>query len=156
TAEVARRAGVAEGSIFKRFATKAELFRAAMQAEFDEPDWLRTLVLAPEEEDPREVLMKVGLQAVSFFRRLMPLVMMQWSSGKGYGIPEQLQGPNSPPLRALKILSAFLEREMRAGRMRAHQPEIVARMLLGSIQNYVFFEILMRAQTKMPLSVEDY
>jgi AcrR family transcriptional regulator len=156
TAEVARRAAVAEGSIFKRFATKAELFRAAMQAEFDEPDWLRTLVLAREDEDPRAVLLEVGRQAVAFFRRLMPLVMMQWSSGKSYGIPEQLQGPSSPPLRALKILSTFLEREMRAGRMREHPPEIVARMLLGSIQNYVFFEILMRAQAKPPMSVEDY
>ena len=156
TAEVARRAGVAEGSIFKRFATKAELFRSAMQAEMDEPDWIRTLVLAREEDDPREVLMQVGLQAVAFFRRLMPLIMMQWSSGKEYGVPEQLQGPNAPPLRALKILSAFFEREMRAERMRAHQPEIVARMLLGSIQNYVFFEILLRAQAKMPLPVEDY
>jgi AcrR family transcriptional regulator len=156
TAEVARRAAVAEGSIFKRFATKAELFRAAMQPEFDEPDWLRTLVLAREDEDPRAVLLEVGRQAVAFFRRLMPLIMMQWSSGKSYGIPEQLQGANSPPLRALKTLSTFLEREMRAGRMREHPPEIVARMLLGSIQNYVFFEILMRAQAKPPMSVEDY
>jgi AcrR family transcriptional regulator len=156
TAEVARRAGVAEGSIFKRFATKADLFRAAMQAELDEPDWLRALVLARDEDDPREVLRQVGMQAVAFARRLMPLIMMQWSSGKTYGVPEQLQGPSSPPLRALKALSAFFEREMRAGRMRAHQPEIVARMFFGSIQNYVFFEILLRAQARMPLPVEDY
>ena len=30
TAEVAERAGVSEGSVFKRFKTKSELFRAAM------------------------------------------------------------------------------------------------------------------------------
>ena len=40
--------------------------------------------------------------------------------------------------------------------MRKHEPEIVARMLLGSIQSYVFFEILLRAQQKMPLPVEKY
>ena len=156
TAEVARRAGVAEGSIFKRFATKAELFKAAMQLDLDEPEWLRTLIGARDDDDPRDVLFSVGLQAVEFFRRLMPLIMMWWSSGKKAGIPDQLHGPNAPPLRALKTLAAFIEREIRAGRMRKHEPEIVARMLLGSIQSYVFFEILLRAQQKMPLPLEPY
>ncbi len=156
TAEVARRAAVAEGSIFKRFATKADLFKAAMQLDLAEPEWLRTLLGAREGDDAREVLFRVGQQAVTFFRQLMPLIMMQWSSGKRLGIPEQLQGPNAPPLRALKALAVFVEREMDAGRMRRHEPEIVARMFMGSIQSYVFFEILLRAQRKMPLPVEEY
>lgn len=156
TAEVARRAGVAEGTIFKRFATKADLFRAAMSLEMAEPEWLRTLIGAREGDDARQVLLQVGLQAVAFFRRLMPLMMLQWSSGKRFGIPEQLQGPNAPPLRALEALSAFVEREMAAGRMRRHTPEVVARMFLGSIQSYVFFELLLRAQRRMALPVEEY
>ena len=36
TLEVARRAGVAEGTIFHRFKSKEELFRAAMQFDPDE------------------------------------------------------------------------------------------------------------------------
>jgi AcrR family transcriptional regulator len=157
TAEVARRADVAEGSIFKRFATKADLFRAAMQSELDDPEWIAMLVAASDDADPRLLLLEVGMQAVAFFRRIMPLMMMQWSSGKTYGgLPEALQGPKSPPLRALKALSAFIQRQNKAGKMRAPQPEIVARMLLGSIQSFVFFEILLRAQAKMPLPVEDY
>jgi AcrR family transcriptional regulator len=156
TAEVARRAGVAEGTIFKRFATKNDLFKAAMQVELEDPDWLRTLIAARDEDDPREVLFQVGLQAVTFFRRLMPFIMMQWSSGKRHGVPEQLLGPNAPPLRALTTLSAFIERQIKSGNMRKTEPEIVARMLLGSIQSYVFFEILLRAQAKMPLPVEPY
>lgn len=156
TAEVAKRAGVAEGSIFKRFATKAELFKAAMQVEFDDPDFLRTLVAARDEDDPRETLFQVGMQAVAFFRRIMPLVMLQFGTGKKGVLPEQVLGPKSPPLRALKTVAAFVERQIRAGRMRKHEPEIVARMLLGSIQSYVFFEIVLRAQQKMPLPVEEY
>jgi AcrR family transcriptional regulator len=157
TAEVAKRAGVAEGSIFKRFATKLDLFKAAMQVELDEPEFLRTLISAGDDDDPREVLMRVGLQAVDFFRRLMPLVMMQWSSGeKHLGIPAQLIGPSSPPLRFVRRLAAFIERQMRAGRMRRADHEIVARMLMGSIQSYVFFEILLRAQAQMPLPVDEY
>ncbi len=156
TAEVAKRAGVAEGSIFKRFATKAELFKAAVQVDSDDPDFLRTLVAARDEDDPRHVLYRAGLEAVAFFRRLMPLAMLQFGTGKKAGIPDQLLGPNAPPLRALKTLAAFIERQIRSGRMRKHEPEIVARMLLGSIQSYVFYELLLRAQRKMPLPVEDY
>lgn len=156
TAEVARRAGVAEGSIFKRFATKLELFKAAMKPELDEPDWVRTLLAAKDSDDPRDVLIQVGMQAVNFLRRLIPLIMMQWSSGSQFGIPEQLKGPSSPPQRALKVMTAFFEREMSSGRLRKHDPEIAARMMFGSIQSYVFFEILGREQNKMPLPVEDY
>ncbi len=156
TAEVAKRAGVAEGSIFKRWSTKAELFKAAMQVDFEDPDFLRTLVAARDEDDPRETLFQVGLQAIAFFRRLMPLAMLQFGTGKKAGVPEHLRGPNAPPLRALKTVATFVERQIRAGRMRKHEPEIVARMLLGSIQSYVFFEILLRAERKMPLPVEPY
>lgn len=157
TAEVAKRAGVAEGTIFKRFATKLDLFKAAMQVELDEPEFLRTLIAASDDEDPREVLVRVGLQAVDFLRKLMPLIMMQWSSGeKHLGIPAQLIGPSAPPLRFVRGLATFVDRQMRAGRMRKHDAEIVARMLMGSIQGYVFFEILLRAQAQMPIPVEDY
>jgi AcrR family transcriptional regulator len=156
TAEVARRAGVAEGSIFKRFATKPELFKAAMQIDLDALDFLRTLVAARDGDDPRETLFQFGMEAVGFFRRLMPLVMLQFGTGKKAGIPDHLIGPNAPPLRALKTLAAFIERQIKSGQMRKHEPEIVARMLLGSIQSYVFFEILLRAQQKMPLPVATY
>jgi AcrR family transcriptional regulator len=156
TAEVAKRAGVAEGSIFKRFATKADLFKAAMAIDFDDPDFIRTLVAARDEDEPKQTLFQVGLQAVGFFRRMMPLIMMQFGTGKKIGLPEHILAPGSPPLRALKAIATYVERQIRAGRMRRHEPEIVARMLLGSIQSYVFFEILLRAQQKMPLPVEEY
>ena len=156
TADVAKRAGVAEGSIFKRFPTKVDLFKAAMQIDFESLDFLDTLVSASDEDEPRITLFQFGMQAVSFFRRLMPLVMLQFGTGKKQGIPEQLIGPNAPPLRALKTLAAFVERQIKSGRMRKHNPETVARMLLGSIQSYVFFEILLRAQQQNPLPVATY
>ncbi|HWE28521.1 MAG TPA: helix-turn-helix domain-containing protein [Polyangia bacterium] len=156
TADVAKRAGVAEGSIFKRFATKIDLFKAAMQVDFDTLDFLHTLVAATDEDDPRLTLQRFGLDAVIFFRRLMPLVMLQFGTGKKLGIPDALIGPDAPPLRALKTLAAYFERQMKSGRMRKHNPETVARMLLGSIQSYVFFEILLRAQQQMPLPVATY
>jgi AcrR family transcriptional regulator len=156
TAEVAERAGVAEGSIFKRYKTKADLFKAAMQIDGAEPEWFATLRAWRSAKDPREILHAAGLQMVSFFRIILPLQMMRFSSGTTFGIPEELKGPASPPLRALKLLGDFFERHMAAGNMRRHDPEIVARIFLGSIQSFVFFEILMRLQDQMPMPVETY
>src|SRR5215470_8271638 len=75
TAEVARRAGIAEGSIFKRFKTKLDLFRAAMQPTIDDPEWLKTLA-GHAGTDLRQALVSVGLQAIAFYRQLLPLKMM--------------------------------------------------------------------------------
>ena len=42
TADIARRAGISEGTIFKRFGSKDDLFLAAMGLE-QEPPWVATL-----------------------------------------------------------------------------------------------------------------
>src|SRR5262249_44379457 len=130
TAEVARRARVAEGSIFKRFRTKDELFRAAMQPQLEDPEWLHTLQERLGKGDLRQTLIEVGLQVVEFFRRLLPLMMMAWSNPTPGGLPEVLAGPNPPPLRLLKRVAAFFEAEMRARRLRRHDPEVLARVFL--------------------------
>jgi AcrR family transcriptional regulator len=156
TAMVARRAKVAEGSLFNRFPTKRELFTAAMRPEMEDPEWLRTLDQRVGAEDVAAVLEDLGLQMVDFFRRLMPLMMMCWSNPGPKGVPDLLSAPNPPPLRALKRLAGFFEAQMRAGALERHDPEIVARAFLGGVQNYVFFEILLRAQDEMPLAAETY
>src|SRR5260370_30265944 len=97
TAEVAERAGVAEGSIFKRYKTKADLFKAAMQLDIDEPEWFATLRAWRSAKDPREILHVAGLQMIAFFRIILPLQLMRFSSGTISGIPAELKGPSSRP-----------------------------------------------------------
>jgi AcrR family transcriptional regulator len=154
TAEVARKAGIAEGSIFKRFPTKHELFMAAMAPTLEEPEFLRTLAERVGRGDLRHHLYEVGMLAVAFFRRLLPLMMMSWSNRGPGELPPHLAQPNSPPLRALKRLAAYLEAEMRARRLRRCDPEILSRAFLGGLQNYVFFELLMKANDELPLPAE--
>ena len=151
TAEVARRAGIAEGSIFKRFKTKIDLFRAAMQPAMDDPSWLN-LLAAQAGTDLKLTLVTVGLQAIEFFRQVMPLHMMTWSNPTGM----EDSPVNSPALRALKRVTAFFEGEMRAGRLRRHDPEILARAYLGSLHNYVFYEMVYRAHDELPLPPESF
>ena len=152
SAEVAKRAGVAEGSIFKRFKTKHALFIAAMKME--EPEWMRGLEKRTGKGDLKQNLVELGLEIVGFFRQLMPLMMMAWSNPGPSGLPEVLSEPNPPPLRAIKRLASFFESEIRAHRLRRHDAEIIARAYLGGLQNYVFMELLLKAQDELPLPAE--
>jgi AcrR family transcriptional regulator len=148
-AEVAKRAGVAQGSVFKYFKTKDELFAAAMAPGPRDPAWLVGLEARVGKGDVRQTLTEVGLEILEFFRKITPTLMMAWSNPMN-----QATGPNPPPLRALKRVAGFFEAEMRAGRLRRHDPEVAARAFLGSIQSYVFFEVLLTAQDELPLPAE--
>jgi AcrR family transcriptional regulator len=154
TAEVARRARVAEGSIFNRFPTKGDLFREAMK--IGDPGWVATLPGRIGKDDVTASLVSLGAEITDFFRLLMPLVMLSWSNPTPTGFPEMLSGPNPPPLLVVKALAGFFEAEMRLGRIARHDPEIVARLFLGGIQNFVMLELLARSQEILPLPTETY
>ena len=93
---------------------------------------------------------------VNFFRQIMPLTMMSWSNPGPNGIPEVLTQPNTPPLRALRRLSAYFEAEIRLGRLRPFDPEILARIFLGGVQQYVFFELVTKAQHALPMPLPTF
>jgi AcrR family transcriptional regulator len=151
TAQVARRAGIAEGSIFYRFKTKADLFQAAMRPHVEDPPFLAKLPARVGNGDLRESLVETGLEILEFLRGIFPLIMMSWSNPGPSGLPALLDVPNPPPLRVLKRVAGYFEAEMRAGRLARREPEVAARMFLGSLANYVLFEILFRAQEELPL-----
>lgn len=156
TAEVAERAGVSEGSIFKRFKTKTELFRAAMGERIAPPPWLADLSRRVGKGDIDEALFTLGMETIAFFRELIPLMMMAWSNPGPNGLPASISGPNPPPVRALKQMTGYFEAEMRAGRLRKHDPEIVARTFLGGLHHFAFFELLHHEDGALPLAPETY
>lgn len=157
TAEVAERAGISEGSIFKRFRTKEELFHAAMRAEMEEAEWLAELEARAGVGDVRDSLYVTGMEIIAFMRRIVPLTMMAWSKAPGPdGLPPHVAAPNPPSLRARARIAAWFEGEVQAGRVRRHDPEIVARAFLGALQSYVLFEILHRAHDQAPLDADAY
>ena len=156
TAEVARRAGIAEGSIFNRFPTKHDLFKAAMLPSSEMPDWVDRLHHRPAGEDALDALVATGIEGVNFFRTILPLIMMSWSNASASGLPEQLTVADPPPLRILAKLTEFFAAEMKAKRMRKQDPEIVARTFLAAVQNYAFFEVLMKFHARTLIEQEEY
>ena len=155
TLEIAERAGISEGSIFKRFATKEKLFLAAMGLS-DLPPWLSSLETIVGQGDLKENLKAIGLKVIGFFQENLPKMMMVMS--KGLPMPTIMRSNTAPPIRNLKALTQFFEQEMALGRMQASNPQIVAQIFMGSLMSYVFLNRmsapLPEAQEYVDLMVE--
>lgn len=156
TAEVAARAGVSEGSIFKRFRSKAELFQAAMGSLDELPAFAAELPGKIGKGDPRENLFEIGRALAEHLRRVVPLHLMAWSNpgADGGPLPQCLSGAG--PIGTLKALAGYFDGEMRAGRFARHDAEVVARTFIGSVHNYVIFDLLFQAQDALPMPEEMY
>lgn len=154
TAQVARRAGVSEGSIYARFRTKAELFRTAMELA-TEPPWLRELPGRVGKGSVEGQLNEIGLAAVDFFRLILPISMMVWSDPQGRG--ELTARSSDPgPLRGIKCLAEYFGQEMRLGRIRRSDPEVVAHTFCGPLWNRVSIEVLSGRGTEGRRSDEEF
>jgi AcrR family transcriptional regulator len=154
TAEVAARAGVSEGSIFKRFRSKFELFQAAMGSLDDAAPFLRELPARVGSGDLRQQLNEIGVALAEHLRQVVPLHLMAWSNPGPDGAPPPICLQSQAPLALLKALAGYFDGEMRAGRMARRDPEIVARAFLGSVHNYVVFDLLFEAQGVFPMPEE--
>jgi AcrR family transcriptional regulator len=143
TAEVAKRAGVAEGTIFLRFKTKADLFREAMQ--FD-PD----LAIAKVEQLPgqagtgdlRATLLEFAEHFLRVGRVAVPVMMMTWSNPEHPGCLERAPERATRYQRVIGALRRFFELELQAGRLQVGEPEVLARMLMGSLHHFVMGEAI--------------
>ncbi len=151
TAEIARRAGISEGSIFNRFGSKPELFRRAMRVELDEVTWVAGLQAQVGVGDLREGMVALGLRGIDFFRTIVPLMMMSWSNSAALEKCGVSAGPGNTPLKLTRMLAGFFEAEMRLGRLRRVDAEILARAFLAGIVNYAMFEMLQKKTGQLPL-----
>jgi len=158
SAEVALRAGVSEGSLFKRFKTKGELFRAAMGV--DPEELIAVMARLRERAGLGQVednLVEAGLATIKVFQGLFPFMMMSWSNPKMPGcLPDILSGDEPPPLRAQGLVAAYLEAEIRLGRIRGITPRTIARAFTGALSAHVFSEILVGRTGGRPIDSGEY
>ncbi len=150
TVEIARLAGVAEGSIFRRFTTKDALFRAAIKAP-EVPSWVRELDPLSGQGDMRENLIRITRAVIRFAQERMPFVMLRWSHKPSSTNPAPPDEDESPIARDSRRLARFLQEEVDRGRLRPCQVEMVARLLLGPCLNLVMDRVV----NKKPLTSEE-
>lgn len=147
TVKIARKAGVSEGTLFKRFPTKEKLFFAAMGIS-EEPAWRKELNNLVGKGDLKENLIALAFQIIESFRETVPRMMMVFSKGNPtpsmmtLGHPPICPGMEEPaPARDLKAVTAFFESELKLGRLRPCKPESIARIYFGSLMNYIFMDM---------------
>jgi AcrR family transcriptional regulator len=130
TVDIARRAGVSEGSIFNRFATKDDLFRAAMD---DAQPPAFALDRHVGRGDLRQNLIRITVESVHYLNNLLPKLMLRWSERELAAQSDVCTRPR----KILRVLTAFFKAEKVLGRV-GGDPPIIARMFMGSVWNYCF------------------
>lgn len=141
TAEVAKQAGVSEGSLFKRFPTKSALFMAAMNVETNAHLWQDGLIDSVGKGDMREALESAGLHLLKQMQLLFPRIMMIHSSGITVATDYYL--PNKPPaIENLQIMARYFRAEMKLGRFVCAEPDVQAHAFLGALHHYVVCDFL--------------
>lgn len=150
TKEVARVAGVAEGSIYNHFANKTELIAASMaQVTSGVREALTTLFDQVGQGSIEHNLVAYAEVAIGFFGDLLPI------TGPAMGDRDVLTflregaspGPAAGPVLGHAGLIGYLEAEQRAGRLpaAASAPHLAA-LLLGACQEYAFLTLFSKPE----------
>ena len=143
TAEIAHRAHVSEGSIFNRFASKAALFRAAM----DPPRAPIDSILARVGRgDLRSNLRAIARESIAFLEQVLPRLMMHWSN-RGRG---DMPLPGRAPLSVMRTYARFFRAEAALGRLRTTRPQVTARMFMGALWSFCFLRTVAGDRSMAP------
>lgn len=136
TAEIAERAGISEGSIFRRYSTKTELFHAAMAE--SSPPWFETLEQIEGTGDLRVNLERLIDEMMTDFERVVRRfsIMIAFAAQSDYDMTGE-----EIPVRIVRRLVRFFDAEKSAGRIGDVDSELLTRVMLGSLHHYTYAEV---------------
>lgn len=138
TKEIARRAGVSEAVIYQRFATKDELFFAAMIP----PPADVTRMFRGSSLKGRKLVEELTLSMLAFSRQALP-VMLPLMMHPGFKLEDLAERhPDSPLFVLRREIGPFLMRERDAGRLGPVDPQGASLLIWSLAQALAFFERL--------------
>jgi AcrR family transcriptional regulator len=147
TKEIAREAGLAEGTLYLHFADKLDLIRAVQEQLL--PAFVDLLIRLPDRAGTRTVaanLTEVAEQTLTLYRDFQAL------SAGVFADPELLErhrkllrARGDGPHEAYAPIVAYLRAEQALGRVVVPDPLAAAIVLLGACQQYVFVEQMIGA-----------
>lgn len=140
TARIAKEIGISEGSIFKRFATKDALFAAAMG--LPSTDFAHGWSERAGQGALHEEMVAISHRIVAHFRVMLPRIIMLRRASSIDPLSVMSQADSPPPVELLDGVTAYLGREVDLGRVALDEPRVAARMLVGGLMNFVFFEVM--------------
>lgn len=132
TAEIARQAGVSEGLLFYRYATKDDLIAAVIERQLRLRPELIELIRDPGDRPVADMLHELGAQILSALRRTLPFVEVARSSPEAARIARSLAWSGATPDRLVDLAARYFEAEAARGRLRPVPPSVAARLLVGA------------------------
>jgi AcrR family transcriptional regulator len=157
TVEIADRASISESVIFHRYKTKEALFLAVFDRQVALPAIFERLASMVGKGEIEKHLFVVGSSLIELSQAVLPFMMMAFSSPTK--LPqgqERCRQPHPVRMKMIRLLSGYFRAELRLGRLRAVNPEILVRAYLGAVQHYVMSEFLERSFDPLPLAGEKY
>lgn len=138
TKEIARRAGVSEGVIYQRFATKDELFFAAMIP----PPADVSQLFKQSRLKGRALVEKLTLAMIDYSRATLPVLLPLMLHPKFQFEEFARNHPESPMFHLRRELTRVLLREREAGRIGNVDPGGAALLVWSTAHAVAFFERL--------------
>jgi AcrR family transcriptional regulator len=142
TKEIARTAGLSEGTLYNHFANKEELFLCTLN---ELPSGFVSLMRRLHEragtETVQSVLEQIARSALDFYSEAIPMGASFFADPELLARHrELLQQRGAGPQRANEAVAAYLRAEQGIGRVRGDaDPDAVAYMLLGALYQYVYW-----------------
>ena len=140
TKEIAREVGYAEGTLYKHFEHKEDLFLAVIQESL--PDFVVALNV---EERSGTKTVRINLEeivyaAISYYAKLVPLAVALFADVELLARHRLwMHAQNAGPQRIHERIAAYVEAEQQLGRMNTDVDAMsVALLLLGPCFQYVF------------------
>jgi AcrR family transcriptional regulator len=129
---IAKRVGLSQAALFKRFGTKQGLMMAALRPPTSLP-WMTLLEEGPGPGPLAEQLVSIGIMMSALLRQIVPCLSMLRASGvENSSLLDGFEGP-PPPVLTIRALQAWFERAQAAGRLRPMDAEAVAFSFMGSL-----------------------
>ncbi|MFC4425167.1 TetR/AcrR family transcriptional regulator [Deinococcus navajonensis] len=142
TASIARRAGVSEGTLFKRFARKEDLFAAAMGLS-DYGLWRAHLLDRVGTGEVQHNLEQAALRVLAEAEQLVPSLLAVFSRGCDPSHNPMLERLDHPARADADALASYLQAEAALGRVRPLDADVTALTLVGALTHYVHRELVM-------------
>jgi AcrR family transcriptional regulator len=160
TSEIAAKAGVSHGIIFKRFKTKQALFQSAMHEQIGWGQIPALLKSSLGRKDVETTLVELGTLFAEKFSVMIPTLMMAWSNKQEAPCRESGAKTNKEragkALQAVKTIAAYLEAENKLGRIRDTDFEVVAQAFVGALWHHVFLQVMLSDPASTPLKERRY
>ncbi len=138
--ELAKRAGVSEGTLFKRFGTKRKLFVQAMRMPaLEDQVWMESMPARVGKGSLESQVADLTLAFMGYISEIIPIMQTVMSSGKMK--PRDLRAvigdEDAPPELVRDRFEVYFRGEIEAGRMRPLDTRTLADFLLGACLKHV-------------------